>query len=98
MFLGLASNRRTAVVGVVQRALSSCENERALAGVTTIGSLRVRQRAAATMSLIRSAQLNGHDPYVYLKGVRNRLPTHRAFAGRSPSRFVQLLVRDATRM
>jgi hypothetical protein len=30
------------------------------------------------MSLIRSAQLNGHDPYVYLKDVLNRLPTHRA--------------------
>lgn len=28
------------------------------------------------MSLIRSAQLNGHDPYVYLKDVLDRLPTH----------------------
>ena len=42
------------------------------------GSLRAGQRAAAIMSLIRSAQLNGHDPYVYLKDVLNRLPTHRA--------------------
>ncbi|NVH78218.1 IS66 family transposase [Paraburkholderia sp. JPY432] len=42
------------------------------------GSLRAGQRAAAIMSLIRSSQLNGHDPYVYLKDVLNRLPTHRA--------------------
>ncbi|CAD6563501.1 hypothetical protein LMG24235_08750 [Paraburkholderia sabiae] len=31
------------------------------------GSLRAGQRAAAIMSLIRSTQLNGHDPYAYLK-------------------------------
>jgi transposase len=42
------------------------------------GSLRAGQRAAAIMSLIRTAQLNGHDPYVYLKDVLTRLPTHRA--------------------
>lgn len=42
------------------------------------GSLRAGKRAAAIMSLIRSAQLNGHDPYVYLKDVLTRLPTHRA--------------------
>jgi len=30
------------------------------------------------MSLIRSAQLNGHDPYAYLKDVLTRLPTHQA--------------------
>ncbi|WP_245254638.1 transposase domain-containing protein, partial [Paraburkholderia sp. LEh10] len=42
------------------------------------GSLRAGQRAAAIMSLIRTAQLNGHDPYVYLKDVLNRLPTQRA--------------------
>lgn len=27
------------------------------------------------MSLIQSAKLNGHDPYVYLKDVLTRLPT-----------------------
>lgn len=43
-----------------------------------VGSLRAGNRAAAIMSLIRSAQLNGHDPYVYLKDVLDRLPTHRA--------------------
>lgn len=41
------------------------------------GSLRSGQRAAAIMSLIQSAKLNGHDPYVYLKDVLQRLPTHR---------------------
>jgi hypothetical protein len=30
------------------------------------------------MSLIRSAQLNGHDPHAYLKDILTRLPTHRA--------------------
>ena len=42
------------------------------------GSLRAGQRAAAVMSLIQSARLNGHDPYAYLKDVLTRLPTHRA--------------------
>ena len=39
------------------------------------GSLRAGQRAAAIMSLIQSAKLNGHDPYAYLKDVLERLPT-----------------------
>ena len=30
------------------------------------------------MSLILSAKLNGHDPYVYLMDVLTRLPTQRA--------------------
>ena len=42
------------------------------------GSLRGGQRAAAAMSLIQSAKLNGHDPYQYLKDVLQRLPTHPA--------------------
>ena len=41
------------------------------------GSLRAGQRAAAAMSLIQSAKLNGHDPYAYLKDVLARLPTHK---------------------
>ena len=41
-----------------------------------VGSLRAGQRAAAIMSLIHSARLNGHDPYAYLKDVLTRLPTH----------------------
>ena len=40
------------------------------------GSLRAGKRAAAVMSLIQSAKLNGHDPYAYLKDVLDRLPTH----------------------
>jgi hypothetical protein len=42
------------------------------------GSLRSGKRAAAIMSLIQSALINGHDPYAYLKDVLTRLPTHRA--------------------
>ena len=41
------------------------------------GSLQAGQRAAAVMSLIQSAKLNGHDPYAYLKDVLKRLPTHK---------------------
>jgi hypothetical protein len=39
------------------------------------GSLRAGKRAAAIMSLIHSARLNGHDPYAYLRNVMERLPT-----------------------
>jgi hypothetical protein len=42
------------------------------------GTLLAGQRAAAVMSLIQSAKLNGHDPYAYLKDVLTRLPTHKA--------------------
>ena len=42
------------------------------------GSLRAGKRAAAVMSLIQSARLNGHDPYAYLKDILTRLPTQRA--------------------
>ena len=42
------------------------------------GSLRSGKRAAAIMSLIQSARLNGHVPYAYLKDVLTRLPTQRA--------------------
>jgi transposase len=42
------------------------------------GSLRAGKRAAAVMSLIQSAKLNGHDPYLYLKDVLERLPTQPA--------------------
>jgi hypothetical protein len=44
------------------------------------GSLRSGQRAAAIMSLVQSAKLNGHDPSAYLKDVLSRLPTQRASA------------------
>ena len=39
------------------------------------GSLRAGQRAAAVMSLIQSAKINGHDPHAYLKDVMDKLPT-----------------------
>ncbi|ANN77846.1 hypothetical protein BAU07_12720 [Bordetella flabilis] len=41
------------------------------------GSLRGGKRAAAIMSLIQSARLNGHDPYAYLKDLPTRLPTQK---------------------
>jgi len=42
------------------------------------GSLRSGKRAAAIMSSIQSARMNGHDPYAYLNDVLTRLPTQRA--------------------
>lgn len=42
------------------------------------GSLRRGKRAAAIISLIQSARLNGHDPDAYLKDVLARLLTQRA--------------------
>ena len=42
------------------------------------GSLRAGQRAAAIMSLIQSARMNGHDPYAYQRDVMARLPMQRA--------------------
>lgn len=42
------------------------------------GSLRAGQRAAAVTSLVRSARLNGHDPYAYLRDILERLPTQPA--------------------
>lgn len=42
------------------------------------GSLRAGQRAAAVMSLIHSAKLNGHDAYAYMKDILARLPSQPA--------------------
>jgi len=42
------------------------------------GSLRAGKRAAAVMSLLHSARLNGHDPYAYLRDVLERLPAQPA--------------------
>jgi transposase len=39
------------------------------------GSQRAGQRAAAAMSLIQSANINGLDLYAYLKDILARLPT-----------------------
>ena len=49
------------------------------------GSLRAGQRAAAVMSLLHSARLNGLDPYAYFKDVLTRLSTQPA------SRIAELL-------
>ena len=40
-----------------------------------VGSQQAGERAAVVLSLIESAKLNGHDPWVYLKDVFERLPT-----------------------
>ena len=42
------------------------------------GSEFAGKRAATVMSLVQSARLCGHDPWVYLRDVLSRLPTHRA--------------------
>jgi transposase len=39
------------------------------------GSLRAGQRAAAIMSVLHTARINGHEPHAYLKDVLERLPT-----------------------
>ena len=39
-----------------------------------VGSELAGQRAAIVMSLVQSARLNGHDPWVYLRDVLQRLP------------------------
>ena len=45
------------------------------------GSLRAGKRAAAVMSRIHSAKLNGLHPYAYIRDVLERLPTHLASRG-----------------
>ena len=40
------------------------------------GSQLAGQRAAMVMSLVQSAKLNGHDPWLYLKDVLERLLAH----------------------
>lgn len=58
---------------------SGCQNDLVIAlgrkNWLFAGSLRAGQRAAAIMSLLHTAKLNGHDPYQYLKDVLARLPT-----------------------
>jgi transposase len=39
------------------------------------GSLRAGQRMAAILSLLETAKLNGHDPYIWRSDVLTRLPT-----------------------
>ena len=42
------------------------------------GSLRAGQRAAAIMSVLHTARINGHEPFAYLKDVLERLPSQPA--------------------
>ncbi len=42
------------------------------------GSELAGKRAATVMSLVQSARLYGHDPWVYFRDVLTRLPTHLA--------------------
>ena len=42
------------------------------------GSLHAGKRAAAVISLVQSARLNGLDPWAYLKDILERLPAHQA--------------------
>jgi hypothetical protein len=42
------------------------------------GSLRAGQRAAAVMSLLHSARLNGHDVHACMKNILERLPSQPA--------------------
>ena len=39
------------------------------------GSLRAGQRMASVLSLLETAKLNGHDPYIWLRDILTRLPT-----------------------
>ena len=60
------------------------------------GSLRAGQRSAAIMSLVRSAELNGHESQAYLKDILTRLPTHRAsdIAALLPHRWQPTVIVD----
>jgi transposase len=51
------------------------------------GSLRAGKRAAAVMSLVQSAKLNGHDPYAYLKDVLSGCPRSRPAGSRNCCRI-----------
>ena len=55
------------------------------------GSEMGGERAAAMMSLLQSAKLNGHDPLAYLTDVLTRLPSHpnRRIEELLPHRWVQ---------
>jgi len=54
------------------------------------GSLRASKRAAAVKGLLRSARVNGYDPYAYLCDVLERLPLQPA------SRIFELPLHDWT--
>jgi transposase len=55
------------------------------------GSEMGGERAAATMSLLQSAKLNGHEPLAYLTDDLTRLPSHpnKRIEDLLPHRWVQ---------
>jgi hypothetical protein len=60
--------------------LRSCEASHDRKSWLFAGSELAGKRAAMVMSLVQSAKLLGHDPWVYLKDVLERLlayPNHR---------------------
>ena len=59
------------------------------------GSELAGKRAATVMSLVQSARMYGHDPWVYLKDVLSRLPTSRVrnVDELLPHRWTSLLAR-----
>lgn len=54
----------------------SCEASHDRKAWLFCGSELAGQRAAVVMSLVQSAKLHGHDPWVYLKDVLERLLAH----------------------
>ena len=74
---GIAPRRRRVRIRLQFALFLSCESSHDRNNWLFAGSLRAGKRAAAVMSLIQSARLNGHDPYAYLKDVLTRLPTQR---------------------
>lgn len=56
--------------------MRSCTYEHDRKAWLFCGSELAGKRAAIVMSLVVSAKLNGHDPWLYLKDVLTRLPTH----------------------
>ena len=74
---GIARRRRRVRIRLPFALFLSCESSHDRNNWLFAGSLRAGQRAAAVMSLIQSAKLNGHCPYDYLKDVLARLPTHK---------------------
>jgi len=56
----------------------SCEPSHDRKAWLFAGSELAGKRAATVMSLVQSARLYGHDPWVYLRDVLTRLPTHLA--------------------
>jgi transposase len=48
-----------------------------------LGSELAGQWAAIVMSLVQAARMNGHYPWIHLRGVRRRLPMPRNVGSRS---------------